>query len=134
LNSNEFVDVRQANLEGLDLKFTKDDPKHMEIQEIKDILGRNIKYFRFHKRISQAALAEKADISVTFLSNIERGKMFPKVETLSRITESLEVAVHELFRTDLVPEDNKEMISRLSEDITKNVNLAVADVFKQYLG
>jgi transcriptional regulator with XRE-family HTH domain len=106
----------------------------MEIQEIKNILGRNIKYFRFHKQISQAALAEKADISVTFLSNIERGKMFPKVETLSRITESLEVAVHELFRTDLVPEDNKEVINRLSEDITKNVNLAMTEVFKQYLG
>jgi transcriptional regulator with XRE-family HTH domain len=134
LNTIEFVDVRQANLERLDLKITKDNPNRMEIQEIKDILGRNIKYFRFHKQISQAALAEKANISVTFLSNIERGKMFPKVETLSRITESLEVAVHELFRTDLVPEDNKEMISRLSEDITKNVNLAMTEVFKQYLG
>jgi transcriptional regulator with XRE-family HTH domain len=106
----------------------------MEIQEIKDILGRNIKYFRFHKQISQAALAEKADISVTFLSNIERGKMFPKVETLSRITKSLEIEVHELFRADLVSEDNKEMINRLSEDITKNVNLAMVEVFKQYLG
>lgn len=106
----------------------------MDTQEIKDILGRNIKYFRFHRQLSQSALAEKADISVTFLSNIERGKMFPKVETLSRITESLGVAVFELFRADLVPEDNKEMMSRLSEDMTKNVNLAMAEVFKQYLG
>jgi transcriptional regulator with XRE-family HTH domain len=106
----------------------------MDTQEIKDILGRNIKYFRFHRQLSQSALAEKADISVTFLSNIERGKMFPKVETLSRITESLGVAVFELFRDDLVPEDNKEMMSRLSEDMTKNVNLAMAEVFKQYLG
>jgi transcriptional regulator with XRE-family HTH domain len=106
----------------------------METHEIKAILGRNIKYFRFHRQLSQSALAEKADISVTFLSNIERGKMFPKVETLSRLTESLDVAVFELFRTDLVPEDNKEMINRFSEDITKNVNLAMAEVFKQYMG
>jgi transcriptional regulator with XRE-family HTH domain len=106
----------------------------MDTQEIKDILGRNVKYFRFHRQLSQSALAEKADISVTFLSNIERGKMFPKVETLSRITESLGVAVFELFRADLVPEDNKKMMSRLLEDMTKNVNLAMAEVFKQYLG
>jgi transcriptional regulator with XRE-family HTH domain len=106
----------------------------MEAQEIKDILGKNIRYFRFHRQISQAALAEKADISVTFLSNIERGKMFPKVETLSRLTESLGVEVFELFQTDLVPENNIEMINRLSEDITKNVNLAMVEVFKQYLG
>jgi len=106
----------------------------METQEIKDILGRNIKYFRFHKQLSQSELAEKADISITFLSNIERGKMFPKVETLSRITKSLNVSVFELFRDDLVHEDNKEMMNRLSEDMTKNVNLAMAEVFKQYIG
>jgi transcriptional regulator with XRE-family HTH domain len=106
----------------------------METQEIKDILGRNIKHFRFHRQLSQSALAEKANISVTFLSNIERGKMFPKVETLSRITESLDVAVFELFRADLVPEDNKEVINRFSSDITKNVNLALEEVIKQYMG
>ena len=106
----------------------------METQEIKDILGRNIKYFRFHKQLSQSALAEKADISITFLSNIERGKMFPKVETLSRLTKSLDVGVFELFRTDLVPVDNKEMIYRFSEDIAKIVNLAVAEVIKAYMG
>jgi len=106
----------------------------MKTKEIKDILGKNIKYFRFHRQLSQSALAEKANISVTFLSNIERGKMFPKVETLSRITESLNVEVHELFLPKLVSKDNKKMMNRLSEDITKNVNLALSDVFKMYLG
>jgi len=60
--------------------------------------------------------------------------MFPKVETLSRLTESLNVEVHELFLPNVVSEDNKELINRLSEDITKNVNLALTDVFKLYLG
>ena len=106
----------------------------MDTQEIKDLFGRNVKYFRFHLQLSQAALAEKANISVTFLSNIERGKMFPKVETLSRLTESLGVEVFELFRSDIVSNENKEVISRLSEDITKNINLTLDDVFKQYLG
>jgi transcriptional regulator with XRE-family HTH domain len=106
----------------------------MDIQKIKDIFGRNVKYFRFHRQLSQAALAEKADISVTFLSNIERGKMFPKVETLSRLTESLDVEVFEFFRTDLVPEDQKEMMNRLSEDIKGTVISALDGVFKQYMG
>ena len=116
------------------MKNTKDKSIRMETQEIKDILGRNIKYFRFHRQLSQSELAEKADISITFLSNIERGKMFPKVETLSRITKSLNVEVFELFRANLIPEDNKKMISRFSKDIAKNVNLAMTEVFKQYFG
>jgi transcriptional regulator with XRE-family HTH domain len=107
----------------------------MDTQEIKDILGRNIKQFRFHRRLSQAALAEKANISVTFLSNIERGKMFPKVETLSRLTESLEVEVFELFLPDAVPQGpNVEMVNRLSENIIANVKVAMAEVFADYLG
>jgi len=106
----------------------------MEIQAIKDLLARNIKYFRTQRQLSQAQLAEKANISVTFLSNIERGKMFPKVETLSRLTESLGVEVQELFQPDLTSEDHKKMMSRLSEDMTKNVNLAMAEVFKLYMG
>ena len=106
----------------------------MNTQEIKDILGRNIKYFRFHRQLSQAALAEKANISITFLSNIERGKMFPKVETLSRITESLEVEVSELFRVDLVPQDQEEMINRFTENIKGTLISALDGAFKQYLG
>ena len=105
----------------------------METQEIKDILGRNIKYYRFHRQLSQSALAEKANISVTFLSNIERGKMFPKAETLSRITESLDVAVIELFRANLITEDDREVMNRFSSDITKNINLALDEVIRQYM-
>jgi transcriptional regulator with XRE-family HTH domain len=106
----------------------------MDVQEIRDILGRNIKHFRLQQGLSQVTLAEKAAISVTFLSNIERGKMFPKVETLSRLTESLGVEVFELFKGDLVPTDSKELVNQLSENITNKINLAVLDVFKQYLG
>ena len=106
----------------------------MDTQKIKAILGRNVKYFRYHRKLSQAALAEKADISVTFLSNIERGKMFPKVETLSRLTESLDVEVSELFKTDLVTEDQKEMMNRFTEDIKGTLISALDGVFNQYLG
>jgi transcriptional regulator with XRE-family HTH domain len=104
----------------------------MEVQAIRDILAKNIKYFRYHRKLSQFQLAEKADISVTFLSNIERGKMFPKVETLSRLTESLDVEVQELFQSDLASDDHKKMMNRLTEDITRNVNQAMAEVLKLY--
>jgi transcriptional regulator with XRE-family HTH domain len=103
-------------------------------QEIKDTLGKNIKFLRFRRQYSQAVLAEKADISITFLSNIERGNKFPKPEILSKIAKSLDVEVFELFKTDVVPQDSTELITRLSEDITGKLNAALRDVFKQYLG
>jgi hypothetical protein len=60
--------------------------------------------------------------------------MFPKVETLSRLTESLDVDVHELFRTDLVSDDQREMMNRLTKDVKGTVIAALDGVFKQYLG
>jgi len=44
------------------------------------------------------------------------------------------VEIFELFKGDLVPSDSKEMMSQLSEDITKKINVAVAEIFKQYMG
>jgi len=105
----------------------------MDGQAIKAAFGKNIKFLRFHRGYSQADLAEKADISIIFLSNIERGVKFPKPEVMSRIAKALEVEVCELFKADPVPENNKETITRLSEDIHRNINMAITEVFKHYL-
>jgi transcriptional regulator with XRE-family HTH domain len=106
----------------------------MEEQELKDILGKNIKFFRSQKQLSQADLADKTGISITFLSNVERGNNFPLSGTLCRLAKALEVEVFELFKGDLVPSNSKEVMSQLSMDITQRIHLAVTDVFKQYLG
>jgi hypothetical protein len=44
------------------------------------------------------------------------------------------VEVFELFKGDLVPSDSKELVTRLSKDITKKLNTALEDIFTQYLG
>ncbi|MCL2380115.1 MAG: helix-turn-helix domain-containing protein [Treponema sp.] len=105
----------------------------MNGKDIKATLGKNIKFFRFRMEYSQADLAEKVDISITFLSNIERGLKFPKPEILSRLAVSLEVEVYELFRTQIVPENSRDLVNRLAEDVSKNVNMTLHRVFKQYM-
>ena len=105
----------------------------MNGKEIKAILGKNIKFFRYRMEYSQADLAEKADISITFLSNIERGLKYPKPDILSQIANGLGIKVFELFKEVIVPDDSKELLNRLSEDMTNRVNQAMGDVFNQYL-
>ena len=63
-------------------------------------LGQRIRELRTHRRagrVTQEDLAERADISVSFLSMIERGERAPHIETLARIAEALEVELSELF-------------------------------------
>jgi transcriptional regulator with XRE-family HTH domain len=105
----------------------------MNGKEIKAILGKNIKFFRYRNEYSQADLAEKADISITFLSNIERGLKFPKPDIMAKIAESLEIELYELFKADIVPNDKKTLINSLSKDVIKKINQSVKEVFTQYL-
>ena len=96
-------------------------------------LGKNIKFLRFRRQFSQADLAEKANISITFLSNVERGNNFPKAGTLCNLAEALDVKVWELFKGEGVSDKQEEGIAdRLSEDFSKHVNLAMEMVRKQY--
>ena len=106
----------------------------MEGTDIKRALGRNIKYFRFHKQITQASLAEKADISITFLSNIERGLKYPKAQILAQIAGGLGVGVWELFKDEVTPIDSKEVVDRLTSDMKSRVIEAMDEVIGQYRG
>ena len=117
----------------------------MDGHEIKATLGKNIKFVRNNRQYSQALLAEKAEISITFLSNIERGLKFPKPAVLGQIAKGLGVEVYELFKTNsepniapiIVRNDRKKMLDRLSKVMTRKVNLAVNNamekVFKDFM-
>ncbi|GHU92744.1 hypothetical protein FACS189479_02570 [Spirochaetia bacterium] len=105
----------------------------MDGQDIKTTLGKNIKVLRTRRGLSQADLAEKADMSVTFLSTIERGIRFLQPDMMAKIANALGVEVSQLFVANLESGEGSELLNHLTEDISKNVNLAMADVFKRYL-
>ena len=106
-------------------------------QEIKAALGTNIKFLRSQRQYSQAELAERADISIIYLSNIERGVKFPKPAILSQLADGLEVEVYELFKVNNVPKaipnNNQKLMGLVSRKLNKKVIQAMDDVFKQYL-
>jgi len=110
-------------------------------QEIKALLGKNIKNLRADRHYSQEKLAEKADISIIYLSSIERGKKFPKPTIIGQIAEGLDVEIHELFKADQISnatpavtaEHNKKLINRISRDITQKVMQAMENGFRKYM-
>ena len=104
----------------------------MEENELKVILGRKIKFFRLQRQFSQADLAEKANISITFLSNIERGNNYPQAGTLCSIANALGINVWEFFKGDEVYNEQNVIIDRISEDFKKHVNIALEAVYKKY--
>jgi len=104
----------------------------MKEKKLKGILGKNIKFFRLLRQFSQADLAEKANISVTFLSNIERGNNYPQAGTLCNIASVLGVEIWELFKETNSINEQKAIIDRISEDFSKHVNIALETVYSKY--
>ncbi|MDR1956290.1 MAG: helix-turn-helix domain-containing protein [Treponema sp.] len=101
-------------------------------QDVRTLLGKRIRFYRQQRQLSQATLAERADISITFLSKIERGLKFPTSETLSGIANGLGVSLSDLFQKAETPTNDQDMFERFKIDITKNVLETLEAVYKAY--
>ena len=64
--------------------------------EMKDI-GKRIRRKRIEKGWCQEELAEKLDLSASYIGMIERGKKVPRLETFVEIANVLEVSADELL-------------------------------------
>ena len=102
-------------------------------QAIKQTLGKNIKSIRARRGLSQAGLAEKAGISITFLSNIERGLKYPLPDILSKIANTLDIEVNQLFVTHISSNEGKKLLKNMSDDFTQSVIATMEKVSKRYL-
>ncbi len=61
------------------------------------MVGKNIKSYREAKHLTQEELSEKLCVTRQALSNWEREKTEPDIDTLHRISEALEVSIEELI-------------------------------------
>jgi len=72
-------------------------PGYMTMPLLQQQFGKRLRQLRRQRDITQEKLAQEADISVEFLSNLERGINAPSFETLERLATALEVSVQDLF-------------------------------------
>lgn len=71
-------------------------------------IGKRIRNLRLSKDLSINALAKKAYISRTYLSDIENGRTAPSLDKLTLICDALDVSLSEFFGS--VPELPAEII------------------------
>jgi transcriptional regulator with XRE-family HTH domain len=76
--------------------------------------------------MTQEDLSERARISVSFLSMIERGERSPHLETLAALAEALEVRVADLFAEE--QDGDVESIYKPLVDACRKYNLGKRDV------
>ncbi len=85
------------------------------------MIGKNIKFFREKKNITQSELADKLCVTRQAVSNWENGKTEPDIEMLNKIASVLEISIEELIygfkrETKIINTKN------VTENITKGVS------------
>ncbi len=64
---------------------------------IKRKLGQNIKIERIRKELTQEELAEKIDMSLSYISKLEQGITSPTAFALFKISKTLEIPMEQFF-------------------------------------
>lgn len=70
------------------------------MNDLKKQFGSRLRLLRVQKQMTQDQLADSANLSVDFLSLIERGKNSPSFESLEKLARALGVSVKDLFNFD----------------------------------
>jgi transcriptional regulator with XRE-family HTH domain len=72
------------------------------MENVQKILGRRIQSLRKRYRLTQLQLAEKANLSLKHLGEIERGRGNPTLDSLNALADALSVSLSELFDLETV--------------------------------
>lgn len=66
--------------------------------KLKQIFGKNIKYYRFQKNLTQEEFAERVNLNPSYVSELECGKYGPTFEKIEEIANILNVEPYMLFQ------------------------------------
>jgi len=106
----------------------------MTEKEIRAILGANLKKYRNYRNFTQEELAEKLDISIPFLSDIENSRKWISPATLVKLAGVLNIEPHKLLEPEQ-PLTPAMMITleRWSDEVVDAVTETVKNIKEYYL-
>ncbi len=113
----------------------------MNAAELQELFSSNLKELRVQANLSQMKLAEKADLSVGYICDLESGRRWGTPETFSKLAVALDVSPFELllpkemevsasdiqFRRNFASKVNKAMQKNLRTALDDAVSKAMTD-------
>lgn len=90
-----------------------------EKNSIRKIVAGNIRKYRKQNGLTQEKLAELAEISNTYIANIECGKTWISDKTLEKISAALNTKPYLFFLEQFTEETNSESENNLQKELKK---------------
>ena len=102
------------------------------MDNIRETFARNLRENRRKSGLTQAQLAEKAEVSTHYIALIELARNIPKVDTIERLANALNVEIYELFIVPLSPAmEMKKLQESIITELKDIVKESVDDAFEQ---
>lgn len=90
--------------------------------DVRTLLGQNLKRLRKRKNLSQLQFADKVDMTFTFISDVENGKKWVSPESLSKFSKVLEIEVYQLFLPENCIANPAQDIENFSNELAEAFN------------
>jgi transcriptional regulator with XRE-family HTH domain len=87
--------------------------------DTKELLGTRIRELRKQRKLTQERLAELADIDISYLGNIERGRENPTVAVLEKLAAALSLMPHQLLNVEHALQGEKALRRRIVQVLDK---------------
>jgi len=101
---------------------------------LKEIFAKNLKANRNKYGLSQAKLAEKADISTHYVAMLELAHNFPTADILERLAAAMGIQVFELFFVSPSPREEVERLHlAVIEDIRNTIDTEIEKALEKHL-
>jgi len=105
----------------------------MTEKQLKDIVRINIKRYRNYRKWTQAEFAEKLDISINFLSDVENGKRWISPASMVKIASVLNIEPFELFKpVDAPLPVVSALFSKYNDEVEQAVSASLKQVYSYY--
>lgn len=90
------------------------------MSELLEVIKENVKHHRNIQNLSQKELADKANISTTYIGEIETCRKFPSLKTLVKIAYALNIEPYVLLVSQ--NDDPNQIIIRYNKKLKENIN------------
>jgi len=105
----------------------------MTENELRMIVRTNIKRYRNYRQWTQAQLAEKLEISVNFLCDIENGKRWISPASMVKFAHILNIEPYELFKPKDAPIPTVSgLLSKYNDEVIQAVSTSLKQVYDYY--
>jgi len=105
----------------------------MTEKQLRDIVRSNIRRYRDFRKWTQAEFAEKLDISINFLSDVENGKKWISPASMVKFASVLNIEPFELFKPADTPAPTVSVLfSRYNDEVIQAVTSSLEQVYSYY--